>query len=199
MSIVRRFFRAMGRLYRRVFRRQLDPQTREIANILRGVPVLGHLSSGALHAMAAATHRRTYRRGESLYYEGDPGLGLYIVESGRIRLVSDADPERPQTLRELEAHEMFGELSLLGDVRRLETAETITEARVLGFFRPDLKNVVRRNPQAGTEIVMAMARRVATQYVEAVRVMEEREGRDAALDVYAEASARVEEESAPLP
>jgi CRP-like cAMP-binding protein len=185
-------------LYRRVFKRQLDPQTREIANVLRAVPVLGHLSSGALYAMAEATHRRTYRRGESLYYEGDPGLGLYVVESGRIRLVSDADPDRPRTLRELEGHEMFGALSLLGDFRRLETAETITEARVLGFFRPDLKNVARRNPQAGTEIVMALARRVASQYVEAVRIIEERGGRDEALDVYAEASTRVEAESAPL-
>jgi CRP-like cAMP-binding protein len=198
MSTFRRFLRAVGRIYRRVFKRQLDPHTREIANILRAVPVLGHLSSGALHAMAAATHRRTYRRGESLYYEGDPGLGLYVVESGRIRLVSDADPERPRTLRELEAHEMFGGLSLLGDFRRLETAETITEARVLGFFRPDLKNVMRRNPQAGSEIVMALARRVASQYVEAVRIIEEREDRDVALDIYAEASARVEAESVPL-
>lgn len=198
MSTFRHLLRAVGRLYRRVFKRQLDPHTREIADILRAVPVFGHLSAGALHAMAEATHRRTYRRGESLYYEGDPGLGLYIVESGRIRLVSDADPERPRTLRELDAHEMFGGLSLLGDFRRLETAETITEARVLGFFRPDLKNVIRRNPQAGTEIVMAMARRVATQYVESVRVIEEREGRDEALDIYAEASARVEAESVPL-
>lgn len=198
MSTFRRLLRAVGRLYRRVFKRQLDPHTREIANILRVVPVLGHLSSGALHAMAAATHRRTYRRGESLYYEGDPGLGLYVVESGRIRLISGADPERPRTLRELEAHEMFGGLSLLGDFRRLETAETITEARVLGFFRPDLKNVMRRNPQAGTEIVMAIARRVASQYVEAVRIIEERGGRDEALDIYAEASARVEAETAPL-
>ncbi len=192
MSTFRHILQAAGRLYRRVFKRQFDPHVREIANVLRSVPVLSHLSSGALHAMAEASHRRTYRRGESLYYEGDPGLGLYVVESGRIRLISDADPDRPRTLREPEVHEMFGGLSLLGDFRRLETAETITEARVLGFFRPDLKNVMRRNPQAGTEIVMAIARRVATQYVEAVRVIEEREGRDVALDIYAEASSRAE-------
>ena len=43
------------------------------------MPALGHLSSGALYAMAEVTHRRAYRRGESLYHEGDPGLGLYVV------------------------------------------------------------------------------------------------------------------------
>lgn len=198
MSIVRRLFRAIGRLYRRIFRRRLDPETREIVDTLQAVPALGHLSSGALHTMAAATHRRTYRRGESLYYEGDPGLGLYVVESGRIRLVSDSDTSRNRELRELEPNDMFGGLSILGDFRRLETAETITEAQVLGFFRPDLKNVIRRNPKAGTEIVMALARRVAAQHVEAIRLVEERAGRDLALDVYSEAAARMESEAPPF-
>jgi CRP-like cAMP-binding protein len=195
MAILRRVLRAAGRLYRRLVRRRLDPHTREIADVLRTVPAFERLSSGALFAMASATHRRTYRRGESLYYEGDPGLGLYVVESGRVRLISDAGPDRSRELRELEASKMFGELSILGDFRRLETAETVTEARVLGFFRPDLKNVMRRNPKAGTEIVMALARRVAAQQVETVRLLEEHTGREAALDTYVQAVARTETES----
>ncbi|MFB6248207.1 MAG: Crp/Fnr family transcriptional regulator [Salinibacter sp.] len=198
MSTLRRLLRAGGRLYRRLFRRRLDTHTREVATVLQSVPAFERLSSRALYAMASATHRRTYRRGESLYYEGDPGLGLYVVESGCVRLISDAGPNRSRELRELEASSMFGELSILGDFNRLETAETITEARVLGFFRPDLKNVMRRNPKAGAEIVMALARRVAAQHVEAVRLLEEREGRDAALDTYTQAASRVEAESSPL-
>lgn len=186
MSTLRALLRAMGRLYHRLLRRRLDPQTREIAEVLQAVPAFRSLSSTALYAMAAATHRRTYRRGESLYYEGDPGLGLYVVESGRVRLFSDADPGHQRDLCEVEAHDMFGVVSLLGDFRRLETAETITEARVLGFFRPDLKNVMRRSPKAGSEIVMALARRVASQHVELFRRIEEQDGRDVALDTYAQ-------------
>lgn len=198
MSTLRSLLRAGGRLYRRLFRSRLDPHTREIADLLRAVPAFNHLSSNALYAMASAAHRRTYHRGESLYYEGDPGLGLYVIESGRVRLRSDADPNLKRDLRELEAHEIFGVLSLLGDFRRLETAKTITEARVLGFFRPDLKNVMRRNPKAAAEITMAMARYVAAQHVEAIRLIEERDGRDVALDTYSEASARMETDPPPL-
>lgn len=189
MSTLRALLRAAGRLYHRLFRRGLDPQTRQIAEVLQAVPALQSLSSNALYAMAAATHRRTYRRGESLYYEGDPGLGLYVVEAGRVRLFSDADPEHQRELSEVGAHDMFGLLSLLGDFRRLETAETVTEARVLGFFRPDLKNVMRRSPKAGGEIVMALARRVASQHVDMLRRIEARDGRDVALDTYAQVAA----------
>ena len=192
MSTLRRLLRAGGRLYRRLFQRRLDPQTQEVADVLRRVPALGHLSSSGLHAMAAVTHRRTYRRGESLYYEGDPGLGLYVVESGRVRLVSDAETGRARDLRELEAPEMFGGLSILGEFPRLETAETVTEARVLGFFRPDLKNVQRRNPKDGTEIIMALARQMAAQHVELIRRYKDQTDPCTALQTYAEAAAAVE-------
>jgi len=185
MATLRALLQTLGQLYRRLFRRRLDPDTREIVEVLRDVPALEHLSSSALYAMATATHRRTYRRGESLYFEDDPGLGLYIVESGRVQLTSDADPTQPRDVCEMGAHDMFGVLALLGDFRRFETAETITEARVLGFFRPDLKNVMRRSPQAGGEIAMAMARYVGRQHVDLLRLVEEKSGRDATLDLYA--------------
>lgn len=198
MSMLRRLFEAGSRVYRRLSQRGFDSHTRDVAETLRTVPALAHLSSNALYAMAAATHRRSYRRGESLYYEGDPGLGLYVVESGRIRLVSNSPTNQSRELRELEASEMFGGLSILGDFRRLETAETITDARVLGFFRPDLKNVIRRNPKAGAEIAMALARRVAAEHVNAIQIIEERDGRDLALDTYAKAAVSAEAEESSL-
>lgn len=192
MSTVKNLLRAVARVYRRVFRQRLDARTQEVVDLLSEVPALEHLSSSALFAMAEAVHRRRYRRGESLYYEGDPGLGLYIIERGRVRLVTEPEPGRTRELRQLGRHDLFGVLSALGDFRRLETAETATEVRVLGFFRPDLKNVVKRHPKAGAEITMALARAVAAQHVELVRLVAEREGRDTALHTYAEASASVE-------
>ncbi len=195
MSVFRPLLRAGAQLYRRLFQRRLDSHTRNIAERLQGVPALNHLSSSALYAMAGVTHRRTYRRGESLYYEGDPGLGLYVVESGRVRLITNRDPDRPRELRVLNANEMVGGLSLLGDFRRLETAEAVTEAQVLGFFRPDLKNVMRRAPKAGAEIVRALARHLAAQHVELVRRYEEQaDDPAAALQAYAEATEMAEAE-----
>lgn len=188
MSVFRSLLRAGSRLYQRFMQRRVDPRNREIVETLQAVPALSHLSSRALYAMAGVVHRRTYRRGEVLYYEGDPGLGLYVVESGCVCLLTENETDPPRQLRELEANEMTGALSLLGDFRRLETAEARTaEARALGFFRPDLKNVMRRDPKAGAEITMALARHVAAQYVELIRLLKGEEGAEAALQTYAEA------------
>lgn len=137
--------------------------------------------------MAGVAHRRTYKRGEVLYYEGDPGLGLYIIESGCVRLVADGNPDGTHELREVRENEMLGVVSVLGDFERLETAETLTDARVLGFFRPDLKNVMRRDPKAGGEITMALARDLAGHHVNLIRQFEELQDRKTTLLAYAEA------------
>lgn len=188
MSVFRNLVRSVGRVYRRVFQQRLDERTQDVVDALRDVKAFQHLSTSALYAMAESVHRRTYRRGESIYYEGDPGLGLYVVEKGRVRLTTEVEPGITRELRQLGTCDLFGVLSVLGDFRRLESAETVTEARVLGFFRPDLKNVVKRHPKAGAEIAMALARHVAAQHVEYVHLVSERDGREAALQVQAEAS-----------
>lgn len=175
-------------MYRRVFQRRFDDRTQDVVDALRAVPAFQHVSSSALFAMAESVHRRTYRRGEVLYYEGDPGLGLYVVEKGRIRLTTAVEPGITRELRQIGPEQTFGVLSILGDFRRLESAETVTEASVLGFFRPDLKNLMKRHPKAGAEITMALARTIAAQHVEYVHLVSERDGREAALQVQAEAS-----------
>lgn len=184
MAVFRPLLRAGTRLYKWLFRRRLDSETRNVADVLRQIPVFSSLSSRALYAMAEAVHRRTYRRGEVLYYEGDPGLGLYVVESGRVRLLTD-ESDQTHTLRELGAHEVAGSLSVLGDFRRLETAEAVTDARVLGFFRPDLKNIARRDPKAGAEIQGELARHIATRYVDLVHRLGTHDGRVEALKAHA--------------
>jgi len=188
MSTFRNLMRASGRVLRRLFRRRIDARTQEIVELVRQVPAFAHCSTGALYALAEAMHRRSYRRGETLYYEGDPGLGLYVVEQGRIQLTSESEPGMAQTLRDLHPGDAFGVLSILGDFRRLETAKTLSEARVLGFFRPDLKNVIKRNPSAGAELMTALSRWIGAQHVELVRLVSEQSGRDVALQSYADAA-----------
>jgi CRP-like cAMP-binding protein len=192
MSTVRSLFRALARLYRRLFRRRLDARTQEVMDTLGAVPAFQHISSSSLHTMAEAIHRRSYRRGETIYHEGDPGLGLYVVEEGSVRLSMQTEPGRSRELRQLDVPETFGILAILGDFQRLETAETLTEVRVLGFFRPDLKNIVKRHPKAGAELMEALGRAVATQHVALLQHLAERQGRSASIQAHAEATAQAE-------
>lgn len=164
---------AVRRTYRRLARPSEDAHEREAAATLAETPVFESVPRRALRALAEAVHTRTFHREEFLYYEGDPGLGLYVVQSGRVRLLAEGESGEWGELRESGPGEVFGDLSLLGDFLRMETAQAATETRVLGFFRPDLKTMRRRHPHAAAAVVEALARHLARRQVEVVRLVAE--------------------------
>lgn len=181
---------------RRMFQRDVDPRTREVIDALRQVSLFRGLPNGALRDLAETVHIRDYKRDEFLYYERDPGLGMYVVERGRIRLLVEDEAGTVHELRQVGHYEFFGKLSLLGDHRRAETAQAITETRVLGLFRPDLKNILKRYPGSGAAIIEAIARNLAAMETELVRVLVEKDGKIEAMRMVDNAAARVDRLSA---
>ncbi|SHK58390.1 cyclic nucleotide-binding domain-containing protein [Rhodothermus profundi] len=178
--------------YQRLFQAQEDAHTRELLHILRHVPIFQHLPRRTLRTLLPYLHARTYRRHEVLYFEGDPGLGLYIITRGTVRLLTENEHGQLEELTRLSEYDTCGHLALLGEFRRLETAQAATEVQVLGFFRPDLKLLLRRHPTAGAAILQAVARYVAARQVELVGLLEQCANRRQALIWLQEAGRRAE-------
>lgn len=166
----------MRRLWQRVLRRDADARTREVVATLRQVPLFQHLAHGALQELAEVVHLRDYRRDEFVYYERDPGLGLYIIQRGRVRLLVEDERGTVHELRQLGPHEIFGKLSVVGDFRRMETIQVVTEARLLGFFRPDMKMLLKRHPATGTAVLEALVRTLAVEQAALIQRIAAQEG-----------------------
>jgi CRP-like cAMP-binding protein len=194
MSSFRTAAQTARRLYQRMFRRQASERIRDVITTLAQVPAFATCTKSTLRAVAESMHRRTYRRDEYLYYEGDPGLGLYVIRQGRVRLLAERADDGRAEIGQLGPHGLFGTLSIFGDFRRLETVQAMTEASVVGFFQPDLKNLTKRNPKAGAEITMLLARHLAEEHVDLVDAMAHEVGRSSALSTVADTAARALDE-----
>jgi CRP-like cAMP-binding protein len=194
MSSFRTAAQTARRLYQRMFRRQASERIRDVITTLAQVPAFATCTKSTLRAVAESMHRRTYRRDEYLYYEGDPGLGLYVIRQGRVRLLAEGADDGRAEIGQLGPHGLFGTLSIFGDFRRLETVQAMTEASVVGFFQPDLKNLTKRNPKAGAEITMLLARHLAEEHVDLVDAMAHEVGRSSALSTVADTAARALED-----
>jgi len=194
MSSFRTAAQTARRLYQRMFRRQASERIRDVITTLAQVSAFATCTKSTLRAVAESMHRRTYRRDEYLYYEGDPGLGLYVIRQGRVRLLAERADDGRAEIGQLGPHGLFGTLSIFGDFRRLETVQAMTEASVVGFFQPDLKNLTKRNPKAGAEITMLLARHLAEEHVDLVDAMAHEVGRSSALSTVADTAARALED-----
>ncbi|CAM3231802.1 Crp/Fnr family transcriptional regulator [Rhodothermus bifroesti] len=182
---------SLQRVYQHVARPQEAERTRALLYVLRRVPVFQYLPQATLRTLIPLLHQRTYRCQEVLYYEGDPGLGMYIILQGTVRLLIDA-AGTPHELARLGEYDTCGHLALLGAFRRLETAQAVTDVQVLGFFRPDLKLLLKRHPAQGANVLQALARYVAARQVELVRVLAACADRPQALRWWLEAGRQAE-------
>jgi CRP-like cAMP-binding protein len=131
-----------------------EPAEQNVRETLKSIPIFTELSRRELAAVERILHLREFKANEIIFRQEEPGLGMYIIESGRVRIVSD---EMGSSVSELGDGEFFGELPLLDGGARSATAIAKTQCRIYGFFQPDLYALIERNPRLGVKIVLSLA------------------------------------------
>jgi CRP/FNR family transcriptional regulator, cyclic AMP receptor protein len=125
--------------------------------VLSKVPAFAELSARDLRRVAAIVHKREYKSGEPVFYQGDPGLGMFIIQEGEISIRISEREGDDKELALLTDGDFFGELALLDESPRSATALCKTDCSVIGFFRTDLMELIKENPDLGMKIVMKFA------------------------------------------
>jgi len=142
-------------------------------DILRSVPAFAGLSVRELKEVAEICHYRDYRSGETVFAQGDPGLGMYIVQDGNVAIMMNDREGRTRELSVLSVGDFFGEMGLIDESPRSATALCRTDCRLIGFFRPDLFELIEKDPRLGIKIVLKLAEIVAERLRNALRVSED--------------------------
>lgn len=124
-----------------------------VHTILKRVPIFDSLRRKELYAVERILHRREYKAGETIFFQGDPGAGMYIIESGRVRVIFEPTQ---QLLAELHEGDFFGELALMDESPRSATVIAREECKMLCFFQSDLLDLIDRSPRLGVKIVMRL-------------------------------------------
>lgn len=137
-----------------VFKTKIKPAS--IEEMLSKIPVFEKLEAKELRQIAGIVHRRQYAKGEYVFYQGDPGLGMYVVEKGKVGIVV-GDNGTQQELTEMDDGDFFGEIALLDESPRSASVIVKEDSQLIGFFRPDLFDVIQKTPKTGLKIVMKLA------------------------------------------
>ncbi len=134
---------------------QKETKEGDICHVLKGMPIFQKLTRRELNAVARILHEREYQPEEIIFRENEPGMGMYIIDSGNVVILSEA---ANLELTELNAGAFFGEMSLLDAAPRSATAKARSTCRIFGFFQPDLFGLIERNPHLGIKIVLGLSR-----------------------------------------
>ena len=103
---------------------------------LRACGLFGHAEEPVLEALIAALRIRRFRKGETVFHQGDPGDALFILASGTVKVVLPSDEgAEPAIVAILGPGEFFGELAILdgaphsATIVALEPTETLVLQR----------------------------------------------------------------------
>ncbi|MHB8464872.1 MAG: FAD-dependent oxidoreductase [Acidimicrobiales bacterium] len=119
------------------------------------------LDDSQLAALDALGTRRSVGLGEYLYREGDSTYDFFVIASGAVDIVIDADGEERVITRH-GAGRFLGELNMLTGMRVFVSARVAEPGEVIVVPVAELRRVLATQPGLGDTILAAfMARRVA--------------------------------------
>jgi uncharacterized membrane protein len=130
------------------------------ATFLRDIPLFQTMDDAEREAIAAIMEETSFKQGQQIFHERDPGGICYVVRSGRIELSVVDESKQHIVIDVLEPGELCGELSLLDGGNRSATAVALTDVVVLALERDDFMQFLKSRPDASLDLVMALVKRI---------------------------------------
>jgi CRP/FNR family transcriptional regulator, cyclic AMP receptor protein len=139
-----------------IFKNKND-QNKNISQFLKNIPLFAKLHKRELRNIEDLIHRRQYKSSEVIFWQDEPGVGMYIIQSGEVGIFQDYDTPAQKQLARLLQGDFFGEMALLEDDNRSATAVALSESHLLGIFHPDLFDLFERKPELGIKVLVTLA------------------------------------------
>ncbi|MBC7099233.1 Crp/Fnr family transcriptional regulator [Candidatus Bipolaricaulota bacterium] len=116
------------------------------------------LSPAAFSELAAAMRPMQLGAGETVFHEGMPAFGLYILCRGKVKVAKHTRGGRSQILKLLGPGEILGEKTLFDQETYTCYAKTLEPSRLMFIPREDFLSFVRRHPEVAIRLVEKLSR-----------------------------------------
>jgi CRP/FNR family transcriptional regulator len=124
----------------------------EAEESLRNVALFQALQPKQIKSLAKWTTERAFEPGQAIVTEGQMGLGLYCIVSGRVS-VSLRTPSGQRELRTMGPGESFGELALLDNKPRSATVTAVEPTTVLILDKVQFLAELRTYPEIALALI----------------------------------------------
>jgi len=126
---------------------------------LRRVRLFQELDEHTLREIANAAVEQRWEAGQEIVRQGDTGVGMFIVRSGKVEIVQDHQGT-PEKLRDLGPGEAFGEMALLDEFPRSATVRAVEPTTCLGITRWHFRGILESHPQIALKLLPILTKRL---------------------------------------
>jgi len=128
--------------------------------LLGNVALFSGLQAEELTAMARVAVARNFAKHAIILHEGDKTDALYIIGSGKVKVVLSTGGGKEVILAILGKSEFFGEMSLLDQQPRSADVVAMEPTQLFAISKADFVNCLAHNPQMAFKIIQGLIQRL---------------------------------------
>ncbi len=128
--------------------------------ILKGVPLFSSFSDQQLSQLLGCVQHRSYPRNAFILRAGEETDALYLVLSGRVKVLIPDEEGHEVILSIVGSHDFFGEMGLLDDQPRSASVETLEPCEMLRLSKAGFTNILKDNFELAMLIIRNLVKRL---------------------------------------
>ncbi|MHC4927152.1 MAG: Crp/Fnr family transcriptional regulator [Planctomycetota bacterium] len=130
-----------------------------VLSILDKISILAGLNESQLYTLFRLMHVVRYSPGEHVFEQGDQPNHIYIVKTGKVKLIVWQD-DTPLELVEFDEGRCFGEASVIGIQAHKGTAIAECQTELIVLSRPNLMSIYESDKELFSILILNIAREV---------------------------------------
>jgi len=132
----------------------------EIAALIADIPLFEGLPEDQVKEMAAIALDKRFHRGRTVFSEGEPANGFYVVISGRVKIFKLSPDGKEQILHIFGPGEPFGEVPVFEGKRFPAHATALEDSSVCYFPRTAFVSLLEKNTSLALNMLAVLSRRL---------------------------------------
>lgn len=132
----------------------------EAMNFLRNVPIFNELSERDLEKIVGLGVRKKYKKGGIILLEEETGAALFVIISGKVKIVRMDDDGREVILSILGESDFFGEMAILDGLTRSASVVATAKSELFMIHRRDFLRLLNEYPSIGIALLRELTGRL---------------------------------------
>lgn len=132
----------------------------DIRSVLGRNDLLKGLAPADLDSLARVATTRTFRPGQSIFLQGDPGEAMMVVVSGRVRISRTSADGREVVIAVFGPGEVLGEIAMIDGGERTADASALEATELLVLHRRDFHAFLLEHPLVAIELLILFCSRL---------------------------------------
>ncbi|CAN5772864.1 cAMP-activated global transcriptional regulator CRP [soil metagenome] len=131
-----------------------------VTQVLADAGIFRGIERDAVATLTRELQPVNFRRGHTIFAEGDQGDQMYIIISGKVKIGRRTSDGRENLLAVLGPSDVFGELSVFDSGPRTSTVTAVTTVNAVSMDREALRTWMTAHPEIGEQLLRVLARRL---------------------------------------